>query len=132
MANEIKSNPQFPDIFLGAVEQAGSFPNDKGEDVKFHNFILDIAVADREVNANTVSSCGFECLGFTRTTVDGKTKFTDKRKVKAEDIPRIFGAMITTAEQLKTKVFQNCEVLWDKNGNIKRIMFEEPFKTSVK
>lgn len=131
MPNVINSNPQFPDLFLGASEQSGTIPNEKGEDISYHNFILDIAIADREVNSNTVSSCGLECLGFSRTTVDGKTKFTDKRKIKAENVALVFGIEIPNAEFLNTKVFQNCEVLWDKNGSIKRITFEEPFPKMV-
>lgn len=132
MANVINYNPDYPDIFLGLVENAGTFPNDKGEEVEYHNFLIDIALRDREITANTVSSCGFESLGFVRTTVEGKTKFSDKRKVKADDISKIFGVNITTAEQLKSKELQNCEVLWDKNGSIKRITFEEPLVTPKK
>ncbi|MCM1328083.1 MAG: hypothetical protein NC253_01455 [Ruminococcus sp.] len=127
MPNVFNPNPDYPDLFLGISESAGEFPNEKtGEKVKFHNFIVDLALSDREVTSNTVSSCGFECLGFTRTSVGDSTKFTDKRKIKADDISKIFGAEISTAEQLKDKVFQNCEVLWDKSGNIKRITFETP------
>lgn len=132
MANVINYNPDYPDIFLGLVENAGTFPNDKGEEVGYHNFLIDVALRDREITANTVSSCGFEALGFVRTTVEGKTKFSDKRKVKSDDISKIFGVNITTAEQLKGKELQNCEVLWDKNGNIKRITFEEPLVSPKK
>ena len=124
MANVINFNPDYPDVFLGLVENAGSFPNDKGDEIGYHNFLIDVALRDREITANTVSFCGFEALGFVRTTVEGKTKFSDKRKVKSDDISKIFGVNITTAEQLKDKAFQNCEVLFDKNGNIKRITFE--------
>lgn len=131
MANVINRNPQYPDLFLGAVEQAGTFQNDKGEEVKFHYFLLDIALGERDESSNIVSSCGYECLGFAKTSVDGKTKFTDKRKVKATDIPLIFGMEISSADQLNSKLFQNCEVLWDKNGAIKRITFEEPFPKMV-
>lgn len=131
MANVYNPNPQYPDLFLGAVENAGTFPNDKGEDVNFHYFLVDIALSDREITSNTVSSCGLECLGFAKTTVEGKTKFTDKRKIKAEDMASIFGCEIFTAEQLNDKKFQNCEVLWDKSGNIKRITFEEPLVKTV-
>lgn len=131
MANVYNPNPQFPDLFLGCVENAGSFPNEKGEDVKFHYFLIDVALSDREITTNTVSSCGLECLGFSKTTVDGKTKFTDKRKIKADDVSAVFGCEIFSAEQLNDKKFQNCEVLWDKNGNIKRITFEEPFIKTV-
>ena len=132
MPNVYNPNPQFPDLFLGIIESAGKFPNEKtGEEIEFHNFVIDLALSDREVTSNTVSSCGLECLGFVRTTVEGKTKFTDKRKIKADDISTIFGMEIFTAEQLKDKVFQNCEVLWDKSGNIKRITFEEPLPKTV-
>lgn len=131
MANVYNPNPQFPDLFLGCVENAGSFPNEKGEDVKFHYFLIDVALSDREITSNTVSSCGLECLGFSKTTVDGKTKFIDKRKIKADDVSAVFGCEIFSAEQLNDKKFQNCEVLWDKNGNIKRITFEEPFIKTV-
>lgn len=129
MPNILNFNPQYPDLFLGAVENAGTFPNEKGEEVAYHNFLLDIAVRDREVSTNTVSSCGYECLGYVRTTVEGKTKFTDKRKVKADDISGIFGVDITTASQLDEKKFQNCQVLWDRKGNISKIIFEEPFRS---
>lgn len=131
MANVYNPNPQFPDLFLGCVENAGSFPNEKGEDVKFHYFLIDVALSDREITSSTVSSCGLECLGFSKTTVDGKTKFTDKRKIKADDVSAVFGCEIFSAEQLNDKKFQNCEVFWDKNGNIKRITFEEPFIKTV-
>lgn len=131
MANVYNPNPKYPDLFLGCVENAGSFPNEKGEDVKFHYFLIDVALHDREITSNTVSSCGLECLGFSKTTVDGKTKFTDKRKVKADDISAVFGCEIFSSEQLNDKKFQNCEVLWDKNGNIKRIIFEDPLIKTV-
>lgn len=88
-------------------------------------FIL--TLSDREVNTNTVSFCGYECLGYAKTTVDGKTKFKDQRKVKAADISGIFGVEITTAAQLDEKKFQNCRVFWDRSGNITQILFEEPF-----
>ncbi len=126
MPNVYNPNPQYPDLFLGAVENAGTFPNDKGEDINFHYFLVDVALGDRGTNSNIVSFCGFECLGFTKTSVYGNTKFNDKRKINADDISKVFGADISTAEQLKDKVFQNCEVLWDKSGNIKRIIFEQP------
>lgn len=129
MANILNPNPQYPDLFLGAVENAGTFPNTKGEEVAFHNFLLDIALSDREVNSNTISSCGYECLGFKKTTVEGNTKFTDQRKVKAADVSGIFGVEITTAAQLDEKKFQNCRVFWDRSGNITQILFEEPFRS---
>ena len=132
MPNVYNPNPQYPDLFLGATETAGAFPNDKGEDVKYHYFLVDVALGDRETNSNTVSSCGLECLGFSKTTVEGKTKFQDKRKIKAEDISAVFGAEISTASQLNDKIFQNCEVLWDKSGNIKRISFEQPVTAPLK
>mgnify|MGYP001097354606 CR=1 FL=1 len=112
MPNILNPNPQYPDLFLGAVENAGTFPNEKGEEVAFHNFLLDIALKDREVNSNTVSS---------------KSKLKDQRKVKAADISGIFGVEITTAAQLDEKKFQNCRVIWDRSGNIMQILFEEPF-----
>lgn len=130
MPNILNPNPQYPDLFLGLVENAGTFPNDKGEEVSYHNFFIDVALRDRETKSDTVSSCGYECLGLAKTTVEGKTKFTDKRKVKAADISGIFGVEISTAEQLDDKKFQNCQVLWDRNGNISRIFFEEPIRTS--
>ena len=70
MANILNFNPQYPDLFLGAVENAGTFPNEKGDEVAFHNFLLDIALKKREVSVNTVSSCGYECLGITRVLLD--------------------------------------------------------------
>ncbi len=127
MPNILNPNPQYPDLFLGAVENAGTFPNEKGKEVAFHNFLLDIALSDREVSTNTVSSCGYECLGYTKTTVEGKARFKDQRKVKAADISGIFGVEITTAAQLDEKKFQNCRVFWDRSGNITQILFEEPF-----
>lgn len=45
MPNILNPNPQYPDLFLGAVENAGTFPNEKGEEVAFHNFLLDIALS---------------------------------------------------------------------------------------
>lgn len=129
MPNILNTNPQYPDLFLGAVENAGTFPNEKGEEVAFHNFLLDIALKKREVSDNTVSSCGYECLGFKKTTVNGNTKYTDQRKVKAADIAGIFGVEITTASQLDEKKFQNCRVIWDRSGNIEAILFEEPFRS---
>lgn len=132
MPNVYNPNPQYPDLFLGATETAGSFFNDKKEEVKYHYFLVDVALGDRETSSNTVSSCGLECLGFSKTTVDDKTKFQDKRKIKAEDVSTVFGADISTASQLNDKVFQNCEVLWDKSGNIKRISFEQPVTAPLK
>lgn len=128
MANVINFNPEYPDIFLGIKEKAGTFPNDKGEDVSFHNFLIGVALHDVEIDSNTVSCCGYEALGF--VNADGKLK--DKSKVKAEDMARIFGCEIFSAEQLEEKKFQNCEVLFDKKGNIKRITFEEPLINTVK
>ena len=83
MAETITRNLDYPDIFLGAVENMGTFKNREGQDVSFHNFLLNIAVADLSVTSNTASACGFECLGFERGADD---KLTDKRKVKADDI----------------------------------------------
>lgn len=129
MPNILNFNPQYPDLFLGAVENSGTFPNEKGEEVAFHNFLLDVALKKREVSSNTISSCGYECLGITRVTVEGKTKLRDQRKVKAADISGIFGVEITTAAQLDEKKFQNCRVIWDRSGNIMQILFEEPFRS---
>ena len=129
MPNILNPNPQYPDLFIGAFENAGTFQSEKGEDVAYHNFLLDIALKKREVSDNTVSFCGYECLGITRVTVEGKTKLRDQRKVKAADISGIFGVEITTAAQLDEKKFQNCRVIWDKNGNIDAILFEEPFRS---
>lgn len=122
MPNQITHNPEFPDIFLGAVEQAGSFKNDKDEDVAYHYFLLNIALHDIETNSNTVSSCGYESLGFSKGS-DGS--FKDKRKVKADDMKSIFGVDIPNCDLLAPFRFQPCEVLWTKNGNIKRIRFEK-------
>ena len=97
MAETITRNLDYPDIFLGAVENMGTFKNREGQDVSFHNFLLNIAVADLSVTSNTVSACGFECLGYERGADD---KLTDKRKVKADDISNIFGMQITSANQL--------------------------------
>ena len=131
MPNVYNPNPQYPDLFLGITESAGTFKDADKNNVSYHNFIVDIALGDRETNQTTVSSCGLECLGFSKTTVGETTKFTDKRKIKADDISKVFGTEIFTAEQLIDKVFQNCEVLWDKSGNIKRITFEEPLVKTV-
>lgn len=131
MPNVYNPNPLYPDLFLGIVENAGTFKDANDKDVSYHNFLVDLALSDREITSNTVSSCGLECLGFMKTTVEGKTKFTDKRKIKAEDMASIFGCEIFSAEQLNDKKFQNCEVLWDKSGNIKRITFEEPLVKTV-
>ena len=131
MPNVYNPNPQYPDLFLGITESSGTFKDTNDKDVSYHNFLIDLALSDRETTSNTVSSCGLECLGFSKTSVEGKTKFTDKRKIKADDISAVFGTEIFTAEQLKDKVFQNCEVLWDKSGNIKRITFEEPLVKTV-
>lgn len=133
MPNVYNPNPHYPDLFLGVTESAGDFPNEKtGEIIKYHYFLVDVALGDREISSNTVSSCGLECLGFSKTSVEGKTKFQDKRKIKAEDISSVFGAEISTASQLNDKVFQNCEVLWDKSGNIKRISFEQSITAPLK
>lgn len=127
MANVINANLQYPDIFLGASEQSGSFKNDRNEEVKYHNFLVDIACSDRTTNSNTVSSCGYEGLGFVKGS-DGK--FSDKRKIKFEDTPNVFGCQVSSAAWFNNKVFKNCLVVWDKSGNIKRIVFEpdEPKK----
>ena len=132
MPNVINKNPRYPDIFLGATEQAGTFKNEKGEEVKYHYFLLDIALGNRKSNAGTVSCCGCASLGVVKTYVDENVRFSDKRKVKAEDIQSIFGVPIYSAADLEAKVLQNCEVLWDMDGNIKRILFEEPIKQGVK
>ena len=45
---------------------------------------------------------------------------------------KIFGTHIFSAEQLNSQVFQNCEVVFDRNGNIKRVNIETPLsKTAV-
>lgn len=122
MPNQITPNPDFPDIFMGAVEQAGSFKNDKDEDVSYHFFLLNLALHDIETNSNTISSCGYQNLGFTKGS-DGS--FKDKRKVKADDIRSIFGFDIPNCDFLCPLNLQPCEVIFSQSGNIKRIRFEK-------
>ena len=120
--NTITFNPDYPDIFLGIKEKAGTFPNEKtGEDVKFHNFIISAALREVEEDSNTVSFCGFENLGY--VNIGGKS--VDKSKIKAEDVARVFGLNeVFNCDQFKDFVGRNCEILFDKKGNIKRITFE--------
>ncbi len=120
--NTITFNPDYPDIFLGIKEKAGTFPNEKtGEDVKFHNFIISAALREVEEDSNTVSFCGFENLGY--VNIGGKP--VDKSKIKAEDVARVFGLNeVFNCDQFKDFVGRNCEILFDKKGNIKRITFE--------
>lgn len=129
MPNVIKANPKFPDIFLGTREDSGKFtPEGGGEERKYHYFILNFALADVATTSNTISQCGYEVLGMEKK---GDT-FKDWRKVKADDMQKIFGTHIFSAEQLNSQVFQNCEVVFDRNGNIKRVNFENPLpKTAV-
>lgn len=123
MANVVNRNPDYPDIFLGAREDCGEFTVEGStEKRKYHNFILNFALADVATTSNTVSQCGFEVLGMEKK---GEV-FKDWRKVKADDMVKIFGTEIFTAEQLNDEVFQNCEVVFDRNGNIKRVNFETP------
>lgn len=119
--NNITFNPDYPDIFLGIKEKAGTFPNDKGEEVSFQNFFISAALREVEVDGNTVSYAGFENLGF--VNVNGK--LTDKSKIKAEDVARVFGLNeVFNCDQFKDFIGRNCEILFDKKGNIKRITFE--------
>ena len=120
--NSITFNPDYPDIFLGIKEKAGTFPNEKtGEEVKFHNFIVSAALREVEEDSNTVSYAGFENLGY--VSINGKS--TDKSKIKAEDVARVFGLNeVFNCDQFKDFVGRNCEILFDKKGNIKRITFE--------
>ena len=120
--NNITFNPDYPDIFLGIKEKAGTFPNEKtGEEVKFHNFIVSAALREVEEDSNTVSYVGFENLGY--VSINGKS--TDKSKIKAEDVARVFGLNeVFNCDQFKDFVGRNCEILFDKKGNIKRITFE--------
>ncbi len=121
MNNTITFNPDYPDIFLGIKEKAGTFPNEKGEEVSFHNFFISAALREVEEDSNTVSFTGFENLGF--VNVGGK--LTDKSKIKAEDVARVFGLNeVFNCDQFKDFVGRNCEILFDKKGNIKRITFE--------
>lgn len=129
MPNVVNKNPDFPDIFLGAREDCGEFTVEGNtEKRKYHNFVLNFALADVATTSNTISQCGFEVLGMEKK---GDT-FKDWRKVKADDMSRIFGMEIFTAEQLNDEVFQNCEVVFDRNGNIKRVNFETPISASKK
>ena len=128
MPNVINPNPNFPDIFLGAREDRGEFPVEGGEKRKYHYFVLNFALADVVTTSNTISHCGYEVLGMEKK---GDT-FKDWRKVKADDMLRIFGTHILSAQHLNSEVFQNCEVVFDRNGNIRRVNFEKPLgKTSV-
>ena len=127
MANVVNRNPDYPDIFLGAREDSGTFKNKENEEVAYHSFILNFALADVATTKNTVSQCGFEVLGMERKGDD----FKDWRKVKADDMAKIFGTQIFTAEQLDCEVFQNCEVVFDRNGNIKRVNFETPITSAI-
>ncbi len=122
MAEKIKTNAEYPDIFLGAVENKGTFKNKEGQDVQFHNFILNIAIADLSVSSNTLGACGFECLGLDKGADD---KLVDKRKVKADEVSNIFGFNVASANELSKYVMCPCSVLWDKKGTIKRIFFPE-------
>ena len=128
MVNVVNKNPDFPDIFLGAREDSGEFTVEGStEKRKYHYFILNFALADVAITSNTVSQCGFEVLGMEKK---GET-FKDWRKVKADDMAKIFGTQIFTAELLDCEVFQNCEVVFDRNGNIKRVNFETPLTSAV-
>lgn len=129
MPNVLKSNPNFPDVFLGAREDSGEFtPEGSNDKRKYHYFILNFALSDVATTSNTISQCGFEVLGMEKK---GDT-FKDWRKVKADDMAKIFGTQILSAEQLNIEVFQNCEVVFDRNGNIKRVNFEIPLiKSSI-
>lgn len=123
MPNVINLNPDFPDIFLGAREDSGEFtPKDSNEKRKYHYFILNFALADVATTSNTISQCGYEVLGMEKK---GEA-FKDWRKVSSDDVSKIFGTQIVSAEQLNVEVFQNCEVVFDRNGNIKRVNFEIP------
>ncbi len=126
--NVVNKNPDFPDIFLGAREDSGEFAVEGStEKRKYHYFILNFALADVAITSNTVSQCGFEVLGMEKK---GET-FKDWRKVKADDMAKIFGTQIFSAELLDCEVFQNCEVVFDRNGNIKRVNFETPLTSAV-
>lgn len=129
MANVINRNPDFPDIFLGAREDSGEFtPEGSNDKRKYHYFVLNFALADVVTTSNTISQCGYEVLGMEKK---GDT-FKDWRKVKADDMAKIFGVPIISSEQLNIEVFQNCEVVFDRNGNIKRVNFEIPLiKSSI-
>ena len=120
MAEKNKQNAEYPDIFLGAVENKGTFKNKEGQDVQFHNYILNIAISDLTVSSNTLGFCGYECLGLEKGADD---KLVDKRKIKAEEISNIFGFTVLSAPELSRFVMSPCSVLWDKKGTIKRIFF---------
>lgn len=112
------------DMFMGCKEKAGVIPNTNPEK-GYHHFILNIALEEMLEDTNDVSSCGFDILGLERSGFDseGSASYKDGRKINAEDMEKIFGFPVTSAEALKPFVFKPCRVVFNRKGKISRIEF---------
>lgn len=112
------------DIFLGVHEKAGDIPNTnpvKG----YHYFLINVALEDVLTGDNTVSHCGYDIMGLERSGFDseGGASYKDGRKVKAEDMERIFGFPVTHSEELQKYIGKPCRVSFNRKGQLSKIEF---------
>lgn len=122
-------NKQKNDIFLGIREESGSFQT-KDEttgalvDRPFHYFLVCFALADVPTTQNTVSLCGFDVLGIEKTgSYNGQATYKDCHKIQADNISSIFGFDVPNCDVFEDKILKPCNVLFDRKGNISRVIF---------
>lgn len=125
----ITFNKQKNDIFLGIKEEAGTFQvKDEATgalvDRPFHYFLVCFALSDVPTSQNTVSVCGFDVLGIEKTgTFNGQPTYKDCHKIQANDISGIFGFDVPNCDVFEDKILKPCNVLFDRKGNISRVIF---------
>ena len=121
------------EIFLGVHEKAGDIPNTnpiKG----YHYFLVNVALEDVLTGDNTVSCCGYDIMGLERSGFDseGGASYKDGRKVKAEDISKIFGFEVPNADVFEPYVGKPCRVSFNRKGQLSKIEFSSEVVEEIK
>ncbi len=102
------------EIFLGVKEDEGKYEitDEKTGEVKsgdYHNYMIYYATEDMKTSDRTKGYEGYEAL---------------TAKVKAQDINKVFGFNVTRSS-FKDMIMKNCQILYDRNGNVKNVIFEK-------
>lgn len=112
------------DIYVSCDENGGIIP-DSNPEKAYHYFIVNALLEDHIEKANEISHSGYDVLGKEQSgySKDGDAKFNDPRKINAEDMEKIFGFPVDTAERLKPFEMKPCRVIFNRKGQISRIEF---------
>lgn len=112
------------DFFLGCKEKGGEIPNTNPVKV-YHYYLINIALEEMLEDTNDISSCGYDILGLERSGYDaeGGVSYKDGRKINAEDMEKIFGFPVDTAERFEPLKFKPCRVIFNRKGKISKVEF---------